>query len=134
MAAMEILHWDDALRVGVVQIDNEHRLICGLINDLLKVAEAGPTIQAQVLERSWTKLLDAIERHFASEEQLLDDAGYPELLAHRQQHRDLVEQLDRYRSKGALMVNSEMVAFLRHWFQHHLQTEDQIYATFLNAR
>ena len=131
---MEILHWDDALRIGVVLIDNEHRLICAMINDLHKVAEAGQGIQKQVLERSLTDLLDAIRCHFVSEEQLLSEVGYPDYPAHQQLHRDLETALQQFQAKGEMVVNAELIDFLRHWFIEHLQSEDLKYATFLKNR
>jgi hemerythrin-like metal-binding protein len=131
---LAILAWDVSLSVGVPQIDNEHRLICGLINDLLKVAEAGHEVQVQVVEQSLITLLEAIRQHFSSEERFLSTAGYPECESHQQLHRGLEEKLEHLLARKGLLVNRELVEFLREWFLEHLQIEDQKYAVFLKSR
>lgn len=131
---MEILRWEDSLRVGVLQIDNEHRLICAMMNDLVKVAEAGQSVQSQMLNQSLTALFDAIRRHFSSEEQLLAEAGYPDCAGHQQLHRTLEAKLEQMLTNRGLAVNAELIEFLRHWFLDHLQAEDQKYALFLKSR
>jgi hemerythrin len=131
---MQILTWDASLSVGVAQLDNEHRVICGLINDLLKVAEAGQGIQMQVVEQSMRTLLEVIRQHFASEERMLADVGYQENLSHQHLHRGLEERLEHLLARKGLVVNRELADFLRQWFLEHLQTEDQKYAAFLKSR
>jgi hemerythrin len=130
---VEILSWDDTLSVGIAPIDNEHRLICAMINDLQKVAGACPGVQVQILDQHLSELLSAIRQHFASEERLLLEAAFPEHAAHQQLHRLLEARLEHFRITGTLVVNVALVDFLRQWFLEHLQIEDQKYAEFLKA-
>jgi hemerythrin-like metal-binding protein len=131
---MGILTWDATFSVGVPQIDNEHRLLCALINDLLRVTDASLGVQIQVVDQALQGLLDCIRRHFASEEQLLLENGYPEYEAHQSLHRVLENGLEHFRAHGTLVVNKELIDFLCHWFLDHLQSEDQKYAAFLKSR
>lgn len=83
--------WSEELSVGIPQIDEEHRRFIGLVNEL-NAAIAGRDPKSQV-----EALLNAIVRdahaHFAHEERLLAERGYPEAEQHAVLHAGLIIQI-----------------------------------------
>ena len=83
--------WSEELSVGIPQIDEEHRRFIGLVNEL-NAAIAGREPKAQV-----EALLDAIvseaRAHFAHEERLLGERGYPGAEQHALLHAGLIIQV-----------------------------------------
>jgi hemerythrin-like metal-binding protein len=126
-----ILPWNASLSVGNPLLDNEHHFICSLMNELLALGEAGEKIQQQLVAQSVTALLESIRRHFVSEEALMADAGYPDLLRHQELHRQLEDELVQFQSRPEQVVDDQLEAFLHAWFLHHLQEEDRKYADYL---
>jgi len=83
--------WSEELNVGIPGIDDEHRRFIGQVNEL-NAAIASREPKARVEE-----LLKAIVRdacaHFAREERLLEERGYPDARRHAVLHAGLVIQI-----------------------------------------
>lgn len=82
------LTWRDAYACGEPAIDDEHRELFRLCNDLLRTAAAEPAVET--LLRVWDTLLSHTVEHFAHEEAILQRRGYPELEHHAESHRHLI--------------------------------------------
>ena len=130
---MERLQWDATLSVGVSLIDNEHRLICALINDLSKMTDICHGVQVQLVEEHLKTLLDSIHQHFVSEERMLEEQGYPDLVTHKQVHGELEAKLVQFRKQGVFVVDKELIDFLHRWFLDHVQQVDMLYADYLKT-
>ncbi len=104
---MAIAIWSDDYLTGDPLVDEHHRHIFAVVNDLHDAIHDGRGRAA--LEPTLTKLWEYTAMHFAVEEQLMEDSGYPDLDAHRRAHwegRHLASGLmDRYRLGGAICPN-----------------------------
>jgi hemerythrin len=84
------------------------------------------------------RLVDYTKVHFAREEKLFGQTGYPEAVPHKQQHDALTRQvLDvqrKYAAGAAATVSLEVMHFLRDWLIKHIQGTDQKYRSHLNAK
>ena len=122
---MDILEWDSALETGDALVDQQHRDIHDLCNELSS-AESSPAEVMSVLDR----LIDHVLTHFATEEDLMRRESYPPELAtqHIVQHRELTE---RARQKvlefhsGALTETGPLLEFLRDWIAMHVRDHDR---------
>lgn len=123
--------WSTAYEVGHVRIDGEHRiffdLICNLESDY---AQDQPTdkLSADLLE-----LKKYADFHFFSEENIMRDIGYPDIVRHKALHANLMNKLleeiaDLERDRSNL---DEMVTFLFEWLCSHILTEDTKLAAFV---
>ena len=120
------LRWNEAFSVGDLHLDSEHRVLLGLINRLHEVEGQGEQILASALQ----DLVNYAEVHFGHEEALMEEGGFPELVAHRALH-------DRFRHQLAgLMTQAnandpalleELRQFLAAWWRHHILEEDRRY-------
>jgi len=72
--------------------------------------------------------------HFAYEEKLFAQYGYPEEKAHVAQHRKLVASVSAFVKEfesGQSMVDFRLLNFLRSWLAGHILGEDIRYRTHL---
>lgn len=131
------LEWMDSWSVGVQQLDQEHRQLIDLINELrvthevgLKGSERQIKIHEVVSELIWYA-----ENHFRFEESLMAAAGYPDLAAHRKSHLLFRVQLSNlamsfHGEEGDLL---DLYGFLAGWIRFHVLETDQLYSPFLQA-
>jgi hemerythrin len=129
--------FDSRFVVGIEQVDCEHRRlfeIAGRVHDSLAndSATAVSTARAAVAE-----LLDYTETHFASEEKLMESAGFPELEMHRSLHRNLMSlarDMEMRVELGEQHVPLELNRFIYAWLIDHIMTRDKRFGEFVAAR
>jgi len=96
------ISWDKSLETGDPEIDEQHRELFRHIDQLM-AATRDRRARGEV-GRLLTFLGDYVVSHFAAEEQMMVEAGYPELEPHRGEHRRFVEEYARlfedYRASG----------------------------------
>ena len=132
---MTLLTWNHACAVGVRAMDDQHGILMDTMNDL-RLASIRGASREQVSELL-NRLMEFWQLHFSSEEQLMEQYGFPGLEAHRAEHRrmlaHLLEHVD-WIQRGEAMPVAALLAFLRAWFLEHLGAEDSQYGAWLNER
>lgn len=128
-ATTVIFPWREAYSVGILQIDNQHKGLIRLINNLQDAMMGGNGKAA--LTTIIDDLVRYTESHFTYEETLLRKHGYSGLAAHQEQHRELTRQVyelrDQFKS-GQLMITMDVMRFLKNWLSNHILDRDQAYA------
>lgn len=131
---MEAIEWDPALETGDELVDEQHRAIHALFNELA-VASDSPRQIMHTLDR----LMDHVALHFGTEEELMRREEYPEELAtaHIAGHRELTEgareKVLEFRS-GALTGTGPLLEFLRDWVVSHVDEHDRHLIEYVRAR
>jgi len=131
---MPVIEWVEALSVHVDEIDEEHRGIIEIINDLHDALLSSRTSE---LNAARTRALDTMEEkvssHFATEEAFMARIGYPDLNSHREKHHAFLGLLRQHRKNlqnGVILLNSELMKTLANWFVDHELGEDQKFSSF----
>jgi hemerythrin-like metal-binding protein len=114
--------WQAFYTVGLSEIDDEHRKIFALANDLSAHAAEGTPAR----RRRWAELLEMVREHFKNEESLLESRAYPRLEAQREDHRSLLSELGE-----AVKTGKTGDALLKDWLIRHTLIEDRLYKDFL---
>ncbi|HOX05137.1 MAG TPA: hemerythrin family protein [Planctomycetota bacterium] len=126
MTALPVFLWSDAYLVGNEEIDGQHRRMFMLANTLPeKCTEA--SAQAII-----AKLFAHAEEHFAAEERLMRQFGYPGAAAHRQLHTELAIKLQAL-SARALDSDENIRAFRQFvydWITDHILNQDREFFLF----
>lgn len=87
------IRWNEALSVGVPEIDDAHRQFIGRVNDLNRaIIECR---DKPAVERLLDLMLMEAAHHFWHEQRLLAKWHYPDLAAHAAKHAQLTAQFDR---------------------------------------
>lgn len=125
-AAIDALfRWTTDYAVGIPEIDEEHRRLFGLAENLHKAMLEGKG--TAVLANLHGELLDYTGSHFAHEEQLMQGIGYPGHRQHCQEHENLRSRVlaiqDRLAS-GEITMTIEVMQFLMTWLDRHITISD----------
>jgi len=83
------LVWSDELSVGIPEIDAEHKHFIMLVNELN--AAIISRLGIEEIKRCMRAILDDAEAHFAHEERLFKEWGYPDAAEHAQRHAEAIE-------------------------------------------
>ncbi len=83
--------WSDELSVGIPQIDAEHQQFILLVNALNEAISNRMPVE-EIKIRMQAILLDAVA-HFAHEEALFEDCGYPQAEEHAMKHVQVLHAL-----------------------------------------
>ena len=131
----DLMPWSSNLSVNIKQIDDQHKKLVGMVNELHKAMKLkkSNSVMGAILDR----LVDYTASHFATEEKLFAQFGYPEEKAHVELHRKLVVQVVDIQKKfkaGDAMLSMELMTFLKEWLVKHIQGTDKKYSSFLRER
>ena len=122
-----LLEWNENLSVGVPSIDEQHKALLGLLNELFDATQAG---RGQlVLGKVLKELADYTVYHFQYEEALFAQTGYSAAPDHIKEHDGLITLVQVLRQKyqdGAREILSEdLLRFLRRWLYTHIMGSDK---------
>ena len=119
--------WDDSIIVGIPTIDEDHKKLVDMLNELFAAcfAAQGPAVLGDILDQ----LVDYTKYHFEREEKMLEEANYGRLEEHRVLHKRMVAQVEKIQKNlqsGATHdLSNETLKFLSHWLTDHIQAEDK---------
>lgn len=135
IVARRFVEWRDEYSVGIEAIDNDHKRLLNLINQLQTAAhyQTGQQFEQEALDA----LVDYTKHHFKREEDLMDTHGYPDFEPHKAQHREMIgrvnEMLEDYQHNPQEGLE-ETVQFLKKWLINHINGTDQAYSQFLRDK
>jgi len=129
---MTLVDWDESYSVGNGEIDDDHRRIITLLNEIHQAYETGQP--AAEIAGLFDRLIEATVAHCRREESILTARDYVWLDAQRADHRLLIESLGTMRRSVEKPGTGERAAaevgdFLLNWFMSHILEEDMQFRT-----
>ncbi len=131
----DLIRWGKSLMVDIPTIDEQHKQLVQLMNDLhksMKIRES-----AQAMERILDRLVDYTVMHFSTEEQFFQQYGYPDREQHAAIHKKLVARVGDFQKKfksGDATVSMDLMDFLKDWLVNHIKGTDMQYAPFMRKK
>jgi hemerythrin len=122
---MSLLEWRDEFRIGIAEVDHEHQVLIGLINDLH--AALGADRSGEKVEEFLGEIFARISAHFALEEKDMQARRYPESDAHKADHERLLDDIRDImdeQSEHGVLDDAAFSARLAAWFADHFKTHD----------
>jgi len=132
---MPFMIWTDAVATGFDEIDRQHRELFSLINKLHDAAVGGAERDASVTLLN--ALADYVVKHFDVEEGIMEAAGYPDIHDHKKQHHHARQVILNFRNDyldGRVVLNTDVLEFLKDWLNKHILGTDFQYVPFLRSR
>ncbi|AFN73859.1 Hemerythrin HHE cation binding region [Melioribacter roseus P3M-2] len=132
---MPLFRWTDSYSVNIKSIDEQHKKLLDIINELHEAMKAGKGKEA--LNKIFNELVDYTRTHFSFEEKLMEKYGYSESALHKQTHQNLIKQLNELKEnyeKGNTNLSINVMNFLQDWLIGHIQGSDKKYTAHLNAK
>lgn len=125
--------WNPAYSVGSPLLDQHHRHLAQLINQLAACAASEGLSErvADILE----SLISYAEYHFGEEESLMEAAGFPELATHRHEHVRFCETTAEtcYKAMHGIIRVDELAGYLIDWWNGHVLVEDMKFRPYLES-
>jgi hemerythrin-like metal-binding protein len=120
-----LLDWRDEYRIGVPDVDHEHRTLIGLINELH--ASLGTDRSIERVDAFLGEIYARISAHFALEERQMQASGYAQFAPHKADHERLLDDLRDIMDEVAardVLDDETLSARLSAWFSEHFRTHD----------
>ena len=132
---MVFVEWNEEMSVGVPEIDDQHKKLLGIINELAAAVAQGKG--RDCLSRTLIEMAEYSEYHFNSEHAFFDTITFPETKRHVKQHiafvykiREASEKLTN--KKAILSIN--LLYYLKDWLVNHIMVSDMKYARFAGLK
>lgn len=128
----DLMPWGPDIMIGIKRVDDQHKVLVRLINDLhkaMKTRQGNPA-----LVKIMAELVDYTVEHFGMEEKLFAKYGYEEEREHKAIHKKLVDQVLDYQKRlvaGDPTVSINLMTFLKDWLISHIKGIDTKYIPFM---
>jgi hemerythrin len=132
---MPLINWDDSYSVGIKKIDEQHKVLVKLVNELHDAMSQGAA--TSVLSKVLGSLVDYTIIHFSTEEELMRSYSYPDLDKHKVEHDKLTGQVKDFQQKflsGKSTITYELMDFLSDWLINHILDTDKKYSPYFSSR
>lgn len=131
---MPLLTWNPAMSVGVCVLDEDHKKLIAMINELHADMLAGHS--NDVVGGILRQLANYTVEHFQREETFFAETKYPGAAAHKREHEKLKAQvmieIQKFQA-GTAGLGMETLNLLRDWLKHHIQESDKGYVAHFNS-
>ena len=130
---MDFLQWTEDLSVDNIVVDNQHRELFDLTNNL--ILECKDDKCSPLIGETLSDLLKYAKRHFKEEEKLLREIKYPKLEEHEKMHIDFIFKIAMFCKdvlNGKSSVVEEMIEYLTDWLINHTSSADLDFKNYIN--
>jgi hemerythrin len=127
MATTDFVEWEDRFSVGVALIDEQHKKLVDITNDLFRACQSGDEKAREFFRATTHTAVDYVKFHFSTEEQVMERIHYPGMAEHKSQHADFVKEVlanVKNFEEGRKFVPNQFVRFLRDWVLTHIAVTD----------
>ena len=131
----QYIPWSDKYSVGIRVIDNDHRDLFSIVNELHQATEnnSSVTVMSEIINR----LIKYVQGHFEREERLMAEYKYPGLSDHRIRHQDFVRLIFAARrihiELPSRLDHKKLLLMLETWLKLHILKSDRKYLPFLQG-
>jgi hemerythrin-like metal-binding protein/PAS domain S-box-containing protein len=125
---MAIINWNDQLNVGILSVDNQHKRLVEILNQLDEAVAVGSDHHAIIALVD--DLVDYTHYHFEHEEELMRKASHDihHYATHKAEHEEFIGKVvveqERVKNDPAAASN-ELLDFLVEWLSEHILYSDK---------
>lgn len=121
------------MSVNVRELDDQHQKLVGMVNTLHDAMRRGEGKEA--LKKIFFGLVNYTASHFAAEERLMKQTGFPEYDEHRRIHEKMTAKVLAFQKEfqqGKVGLTLDVMKFLENWVEKHIMGTDKKYGPHLN--
>lgn len=120
--------WTDTMSVNSVEIDNQHKVLVGLLNEMYQafMDKAHKEKVGEIIHQ----MASYAGHHFETEERYFAEFGYSGAEKHVREHQQFREKVDEFVSKyqkNSAALTYDVMNFLRNWLNNHILDTDRKY-------
>jgi hemerythrin len=132
---MSFVVWEDRFNTGIASVDEQHKILIEIINELYDACCIEKDIVDEVFRSSVKKTVDYVVFHFAFEEKLQITSQYPDHVSHKKKHdefiRNIINSVEDYKS-GKRFVPNKFMRYLIDWLLEHIAVSDKTFGAYYN--
>lgn len=132
---MSFITWKESFSVGVPSIDDQHRNLVKMINNLFDEFYKGIT------DEFLGGLIKELEKytvyHFSYEEKFMKLYNYQGFKEHKSEHDQFIEKIQDYKntvSKNNKTAVIDFATFLKNWLLKHIMGTDKKYTKLFSEK
>ena len=128
---MGLIKWEDKYSVGIESMDNQHKKLVQMINDIFDDLRSEGTHES--LMKIIEGLVEYTQVHFKAEEAVFEKFGYEETEEHKEEHKKFIKQIADFKKgfeEGKIPMTMDIITFLEGWLFSHIMGTDQKYGEF----
>jgi len=126
MNKISYIKWEPKYSVHVDVLDEQHRKLFDIVNDLIDEIEMGSNHLLPVIR----DLVEYLSVHFKQESIVMMESNYPGFMQHSREHREFTDKvqafLQEYENEDA-ELGLKMIVFLKEWIFNHTTRLDVEY-------
>jgi len=126
---MTFIAWNESLDLDIVAIDEGHKAMINIMNNLYEQNKAGKS--KETIKATLSELSSFATLQFSEEEDYMASINFPDLAAHRAIHQRLLEKISNFSreySENSGTIPDEFLTFLKLWINSHIKGVDIKYA------
>ncbi len=135
IVSRRFIRWKESYSVGNKLIDDDHKKLLGMINQLQTAAHY--QTDESLIESTLSDLIDYTKYHFSREEKLMEENSYPDFNDHVKEHKEMINRINtfisEYRDDKSRTIDN-IVLFLKTWLINHINGSDQKYSPYLKDK
>ena len=130
----EFVSWKNVYSIGIRLVDDQHKYLLDLTNDLYASCIEGGGAAKERFRQTVKATVEYVGVHFATEELLMHRINYPDITAHKHEHKMFVQQVlanVKDFESGQVYTPNAFVRFLRDWILEHVAQSDKKFGDYL---
>lgn len=126
----EFIAWSKSFEVGIELIDQQHKELLLLVNDLFSYATGNEAEERAYFKSVVHKMVQYVKTHFVTEEKCLLASKFPGYAEHKKIHDEftltIIKTVKDFEA-GKRLVLEKLAYFLKDWILSHIAIEDAKY-------
>lgn len=122
-------------KLGIPSIDEQHAEWVEMLSELRRYSKDKNS--DLIVRKIIDQILTYVDFHFAYEEKLFFQYGYPDASNHAQAHKDFlakIKGMNHDLKNNIPLLGSTLVTVMQDWLMNHLIKEDKKYVIFLISK
>lgn len=132
---MAFFEWNNNLSLNNIGIDNQHKKLINLINELYDAMGTGTA--KDKMGKILNELINYTKTHFADEEKIMEQTNYPGIGIQKAQHKDFIAKIESTYTEfqaGNNYLSVSVMNFLKDWLNKHIKDVDQQLGVYLASK
>ena len=130
----ELIRWSGSFSCGIKLIDDQHKALVVLINDMFKHVSGNQEQEHAYFSNVIHEIIKYVKIHFATEEKILLATKFAGFSQHKREHDffilTVMEKVDEYNARKHTNLSS-FTKFLKDWVLSHIAIMDKQYFEYL---
>ena len=129
----DLISWSPSFSVGVKVIDDQHKGLLNLVNDMFNHVTENPEEEREYFKSVIQQAVQYIKVHFGTEEKIMIRTNFPGYAEHKKAHDTfvltVVDNIKNFEA-GRRIVLLDFTKFLKEWILSHIAFMDKQYVAY----